>query len=59
MVSTDIIGSTEGCIVDLPSTEALDLPEVKDENLVKVIAWYDNEYAYGYRLARFAERIGA
>ncbi len=58
LVSSDIIGTTEGAIVDLPSTEAIDLPEVKDENLVKVIAWYDNEYAYGYRLARFAEYIG-
>ena len=58
LVSSDIIGTTEGAIVDLPSTEALDLPEIKDENLVKVIAWYDNEYAYGYRLAKFAQYIG-
>lgn len=58
LVSTDIIGTLEGAIVDLPSTEALDLPEVKDENLVKVIAWYDNEYAYAYRLARFANYVG-
>jgi len=58
LVSSDIIGTTEGAIIDLPSTEALDLPEIKDENLVKVIAWYDNEYAYGYRLAKFAQYIG-
>jgi glyceraldehyde 3-phosphate dehydrogenase len=58
LVSSDIIKSTQGAIVDLSCTEVLDLPEVKDENLVKVIAWYDNEYAYSYRLARFAEYIG-
>lgn len=58
LVSTDIIGTREAAIVDLPSTEALDLPEVEDENLVKVIAWYDNEYAYSYRLAKFAEYGG-
>jgi len=27
-------------------------------NLIKVLAWYDNEYAYACRLAEFAELIG-
>jgi len=58
LVSSDIIGTIAGAIIDLASTEVLDLPEVKDENLVKVIAWYDNEYAYSYRLAKFAEFVG-
>jgi len=28
------------------------------DNLVKVVAWYDNEYAYACRLAEFAEYVG-
>jgi len=51
LVSTDYIGNTYSAIVDLPSTM------VKD-NLVKVLAWYDNEYGYACRLAEFAEYIG-
>lgn len=59
LVSTDVIGTTEGAIVDLLSTETLDRSGPGDENLAKIIAWYDNEYAYGYRLAKFAEYIGS
>lgn len=51
LVSTDYIGNTHSAVVDLPSTM------VKD-NLVKVLAWYDNEYGYACRLAEFAELIG-
>jgi glyceraldehyde 3-phosphate dehydrogenase len=29
-----------------------------NENLVKVIAWYDNEWGYACRLADFAEYVG-
>jgi len=28
------------------------------DNLVKVVAWYDNEWAYACRLAEFAEYVG-
>jgi len=31
---------------------------VQGKNLVKVLAWYDNEWAYACRLAEFAEFIG-
>jgi len=51
LVSSDYIGNTHSAIVDLPSTM------VKD-NLVKVLAWYDNEYGYACRLAEFAEFVG-
>ena len=51
LVSTDYIGNPFSAIVDLPSTM------VKD-NLVKVLAWYDNEWAYACRLAQFAEFVG-
>lgn len=51
LVSSDFKGNPFSAIVDLPLTM------VKD-NLIKVIAWYDNEYAYACRLAEFAEYIG-
>ena len=40
IVSTDIIGSRVGSIADLSFTR------VVDGNLVKVLAWYDNETSY-------------
>lgn len=49
LVSSDFIGNTNSCIVDLPLTY------VVDGNLVKVIAWYDNEYGYAHRLVEMAE----
>jgi len=39
-VSTDILGSTHASIADLSMTR------VVDKNLVKVLAWYDNEMSY-------------
>lgn len=40
IVSSDIIGSRYAAIADLPMTR------VVDGNLVKVLAWYDNETSY-------------
>lgn len=51
LVSSDYIGNPYSSIVDAP------LIMVKN-NLVKVVAWYDNEYAYACRLAEFAGFIG-
>ncbi len=51
LVSSDYIGDTYSSIVDLEETM------VKD-NLVKVLAWYDNEAGYSTRLVEFAEFIG-
>ncbi|MEK7519548.1 MAG: type I glyceraldehyde-3-phosphate dehydrogenase [Patescibacteria group bacterium] len=51
LVSSDYKGNSFSAIVDIPLTM------VKD-NLVKVIAWYDNEWGYACRLAEFAEFIG-
>ena len=58
LVSSDIIGTDFSAIVDLSLIEVLDLPGIKDENLIKVLAWYDNEWAYACRLAELAEYIG-
>jgi len=51
LVSSDFRGNSFSAIVDLP------LIMVKD-NLVKVVAWYDNEWGYACRLAEFADYIG-
>ncbi|MCK9360625.1 type I glyceraldehyde-3-phosphate dehydrogenase [Patescibacteria group bacterium] len=52
LVSSDFIGSSASCIVDLPMTK------VVDGDLVKVIAWYDNEWGYSHRLAEMALEVG-
>jgi len=51
LVSSDYIGNSFSAIVDAPLTMVID-------NLIKVAAWYDNEWAYACRLAEFAEYIG-
>jgi glyceraldehyde 3-phosphate dehydrogenase len=44
IVSSDIIGRSESSIVDLALTQ------VVDGDMVKVVAWYDNEFGYCNRL---------
>ena len=44
IVSSDIVGNTHSSIVDL------ELTKVIDGDLVKVVAWYDNEWGYSHRL---------
>ena len=44
IVSSDIIGRSESSIVDLGLTQVI------GGNLVKVVAWYDNEWGYCSRL---------
>lgn len=51
IVSSDIVGSTYSAIFDSLLTEYSD-------DLIKVVAWYDNEWGYACRLAEFAEFIG-
>lgn len=48
VVSTDIIGRTESAIVDLSTIQVI------DGDLVKVLAWYDNEMGYSNRLVELA-----
>lgn len=52
LVSTDIIGRSESAIVDLGLTQ------VVDGDLVKVFAWYDNEYGYSNRLIEQVVQVG-
>ena len=51
IVSTDFKGDERSSIVDLPNTR------VMGGNLVKVIAWYDNEWGYSCRTADLADLI--
>lgn len=52
MVSSDIIGNPVSSLVDLQLTN------VVAGNLVKVVAWYDNEYGYSHRLVEQAIAVG-
>jgi len=52
LVSSDIIGRPESAIVDLPLTKVI------DGDLVKVVAWYDNEYGYANRLIEQVIEVG-
>lgn len=51
LVSTDYIGNSFSAIIDTSLT-------IANDNLVKIVAWYDNEWAYACRLAEFAEFVG-
>lgn len=54
IVSSDIIGSRYGSIFDALSTNVI---EVNGEQLVKVLAWYDNEMSYTAQLIRTVEYL--
>lgn len=52
IVSSDIIGSSEGGIFDATQTRSTPLGGGK--SLVRVVAWYDNEYGYVCQMIRTA-----
>ncbi len=52
IVSSDIIGNSHSSIVDLSLTQ------VVGGNMVKVIAWYDNEHGYANRLIEEVIMVG-
>jgi len=51
LVSVDFKGNPASSTVDAPSTMAI------DDSMVKVIAWYDNEWGYSCRLGDLAAYI--
>lgn len=55
IVSSDIIGSTAGAIVDALSTSIVS--DSSDKQLVKVLAWYDNESSFTNQMIRTARRM--
>ncbi|QEH33935.1 Glyceraldehyde-3-phosphate dehydrogenase [Aquisphaera giovannonii] len=52
VVSSDIVGNPHSCIFVPDQTLVI-------ENLVKVIAWYDNEWGYSCRTAELISKLGA
>ena len=54
IVSSDVISSTCGAIVDGELTEVLN---VNGSQLVKVVAWYDNEMGYSSQMVRTAKKL--
>ncbi len=52
LVSSDFIGDPRSCIIDLALTD------VVGGNMVKVVAWYDNEWGYSNRLVELAVDFG-
>ena len=54
IVSSDVIGSYFGAVVDGLSTKVLD---VKGKQMVKIVAWYDNEMGYSAQMVRTAKYL--
>jgi glyceraldehyde 3-phosphate dehydrogenase len=50
LVSADIVGDPRAAVIDL------DLTRVVDATLVKVMAWYDNEWGFTHQMIREARR---
>lgn len=53
LVSSDFKGNSHSCIVDL------ELTNVVGGNLVKIVAWYDNEWGYSNRLVELTADVAA
>jgi glyceraldehyde 3-phosphate dehydrogenase len=51
IVSSDIVGNPASSIVDS------ELTAVMDGTMVKVVAWYDNEWGYSNRVADLVQRL--
>jgi len=53
LVSADFVNDARSGVVDGPATMVI------DGTMVKVLAWYDNEYGYVHRLAELAAKVAA
>jgi glyceraldehyde 3-phosphate dehydrogenase len=51
LVSSDIVGDPRAAVIDL------ELTRVVDGTLVKVMAWYDNEWGFTHQMVREAQSI--
>jgi len=53
LVSSDVVGTTYSAIIDASFVRVL------DHRLIKVLAWYDNEWAYSRRLTDVCKLVGS
>jgi glyceraldehyde 3-phosphate dehydrogenase (phosphorylating) len=53
IVSADVIGDPHSAIYDAPLTQVL------GDRMTKVVAWYDNEWAYAMRVAELLPKVAA
>jgi glyceraldehyde 3-phosphate dehydrogenase len=51
IVSGDVIGNSHSSVFDAALTQVI------DGSMVKVISWYDNEWAYSTRVEELIERV--
>ena len=49
-MSSDIVGNPHSSIFDAPSTKVIG-------NMVKIVAWYDNEWGYSNRMVDIARKL--
>ena len=54
IVSSDVVGDTHGSVFDATLTEVLD---ANGGQLVKTVAWYDNEYGFVSNMIRLVEHF--
>jgi glyceraldehyde 3-phosphate dehydrogenase len=54
ITSSDVIGTQFGALVDGLSTDVID---VDDRQLIKILAWYDNEMGYCIQMIRTAKYL--
>ena len=54
IVSSDVIGTRFGSLFDATQTRVVD---TEDGQLVKVVAWYDNEMGYTCQMVRTAKYL--
>ncbi len=54
IVSSDVISTTYGAIVDLSLTKVV---EADGKQMVKIVAWYDNEMGYSTQMVRVAKKF--
>jgi len=53
VVSSDIVGNTSSSVFDALSTK------VMDNNFIKVVSWYDNEWGSSNRTVDIAKRMAS
>lgn len=54
IVSADVVGTRFGAVFDATQTKVIDTP---DGQLVKIVAWYDNEMGYTCQMVRTAKYL--